>query len=154
MNVSDGGSGGKPGQDFDLNLAPIIDCFTVLITFLLASASYLAVGILDTNLAVEGAAGAATDKKPPAIRLDIVLNPRKEISLKVTGKGKLDKTIPPEGEDWNKDALMAEIRQIQAKWPDTKSAVLSAEDDVEYSNIVKIMDTVRTKLPSILLGGL
>jgi biopolymer transport protein ExbD len=33
--------GGGNGQEVELNITPIIDCFTVLITFLLASASFL-----------------------------------------------------------------------------------------------------------------
>ena len=154
MNIGDGGSGGKPGQDFDLNLAPIIDCFTVLITFLLASASYLAVGILDSNLAVEGVASAENKKKPPAIRLDINLAENYAIDIKVSGKGKMNKTIPASEEGWNRDALLSEIQGIQQRWPDTKSAVITAGDDVAYLNVIKIMEIIRPKLPSILLGGL
>ena len=37
-------------QDFDVNITPIIDSFTVLITFMLASASFLSVGIFDAGI--------------------------------------------------------------------------------------------------------
>ena len=49
--MSAGNFEGSGGQDFELNLASLIDCFTVLITFLLASASFLSVGILDAGVA-------------------------------------------------------------------------------------------------------
>ena len=39
--------GNSSGQDVDLNITPIIDCFTVLITFLLASASFLSIGFFE-----------------------------------------------------------------------------------------------------------
>ena len=44
------GSGGKKDSDFELNLASIIDCFTVLITYLLVTASFITLGILDVTV--------------------------------------------------------------------------------------------------------
>ena len=44
MSRSRGGS-----LDFELNLAPIIDCLVVLITFMLASASFLSISIFDAR---------------------------------------------------------------------------------------------------------
>jgi biopolymer transport protein ExbD len=56
------GGGGSPGrkskgasQDFDLNLAPIIDCITVLIAFILISTSFISIGLLDAGIATETA---------------------------------------------------------------------------------------------------
>lgn len=154
MNVGESGplKGNSQSQEVDLNLAPIIDCLTVLIIFILASASYLAIGILETNLAVEGAAPPNT--KPPAIRLDIELNIKKEISIRVSGKGKLTKSIAPESDNWNRKELVSQIQQIKKQWPDTQQAVLSATDDVPYKDVVAMMETLRPELPSILLGGL
>jgi biopolymer transport protein ExbD len=43
--------GGGNSQDADINLAPIIDCFTVLIAFMLVSASFLSIGVLDAGIA-------------------------------------------------------------------------------------------------------
>lgn len=72
MNVSSDESGSKGGsQDFDINLAPIIDCFTVLITFMLVSASFLAIGIFDAG--VEAAGTSAANTKPPAVHLELSL---------------------------------------------------------------------------------
>ena len=49
MRVDSGDDGVE--LDFDLNLAPIIDCFTVLITFLLISASYISINIIEASVA-------------------------------------------------------------------------------------------------------
>jgi len=153
VNVGDTGSphGGR-SQDFDINLAPIIDCFTVLISFMLISASFLAIGVFDANLATEGPPAANTP--PPSLRVDVQLNPKMAIQLKVAGKTKMDLAIPATGEDWDLKALTAEIQKLKEQWPDTKSAVLNAADDVEYKHIVRVMETLKTQLPSILLGGL
>jgi biopolymer transport protein TolR len=153
MNVGDSG-GGHNGrsQDFDINLAPIIDCFTVLITFMLVSASFLAVGILDTNLAVSGPAPA--DAKPPSIRMDVELGLGKEIQFRISGKAKIEKRIPAKAGEWDLAALGAEIQSIKKQWPDTNSLILTAHDDMEYVHIVKVMEAMRAHVPSILLGGL
>ena len=36
-------------QDFELNITSIIDCFTVLIAFILTSASFISIGIIDAD---------------------------------------------------------------------------------------------------------
>src|SRR3954462_13573955 len=110
MNVSDGGNGGQGGQsqDFDLNLAPIIDCFTVLITFMLASASFLAIGILDAQIALPGTS-STPNQKPPSINLDVELGANHEIKIKVTAKTKLAKKLPAKADDWDTATLGAEI---------------------------------------------
>jgi biopolymer transport protein ExbD len=56
------GSGGThPAEiDFELNLAPIIDCLVVLITFTLISASFLSVAVFDYGAAPNSASQSST----------------------------------------------------------------------------------------------
>ena len=37
-------------NEVELNLTPVLDCFTVLITFLLASAGFLSIGFFEAAL--------------------------------------------------------------------------------------------------------
>jgi biopolymer transport protein ExbD len=147
MNVSSGGKGG----DVDLNLAPIIDCFTVLIIFLLASASFLSIGILSAAAALPGQ-GASTEK-PPSITLEVELTTKNDVKIHVTGKTKLDRSIASKSGELDTFTLVKEIEGFQAQWPDTKGLILSAEDEVPYSQIVRVMELTRVKFPALLLGG-
>lgn len=158
MSVSmDGQGGGRGGsQDFDLNLAPIIDCLTVLITFMLASASFLSIGLLDAGVAAAGAT-AATDQAPPPVNIAIEIGKSSDFVVKVTGKESL--TIPiasgsqkPDGA-YNYEALTAQLAQLQGKWPMVKAVTLSADNSVEYKDVIKAMDVVRKTMPVVLLGG-
>jgi biopolymer transport protein ExbD len=155
MMTSDGaGPHGGGSQDFDINLAPIIDCFTVLITFLLASASFLAIGIFDSAVAVPGAGDNGA--KPPPVRVDVQLTPTFEIQFKVAGSEKsanFSKRIAPVKNDWNTEGLLQEVEAVQKRWPDVKTLVLGAADDVEYVHIVRLMEVMRPKVPNIMLGG-
>ncbi len=163
MMTGDGGAGphGGQNQDFDINLAPIIDCFTVLITFLLASASFLAIGIFDSSVAVPGANDSNAKAVP--VRVDVELNTNFEMTFKLSGapsakKGDANganytRKLPPVRSGWNTEQLMKELETVQAKWPGAQSMVLSAADDVEYVHIVKLMETLRPKMPNVMLGG-
>jgi biopolymer transport protein ExbD len=148
MNVS---SGDGKGGDVDLNLAPIIDCFTVLIIFLLASASFLSIGILSVSAALPGQ--GASQEKPPSITVEVELTTKNDVKIHVTGKTKVDRSIASKAGEINTTDLMREVEGLQAQWPDTKGLILSAEDEVPYSQVVRVMELARVKFPAILLGG-
>lgn len=152
MNVTENGAqGGQGSQDFDINLAPIIDCFTVLITFLIASASFLAVGVLDTEKASEST--VTTDATKPLIRIELELKRDKALKLKVSGQTELDRTIAADKGDWNLAELTGALGDLKGKYPATPNLVLSAEDDIEYLHVVRVMEAAKTKIPAVLLGG-
>lgn len=148
---------GQPegGQDFDLNLAPIIDCFTVLITFMLASASFLAIGVFDAATAANTNVPSA-NQTPPAIRVDVELTGKKELKLRVEGKAKFQKVFPPKEGTYDGTTLVGELKSLKSKFPDTTGFVLTAEDEIEYSQLIGLMEVFRKQVPalSILLGGL
>lgn len=148
MNIGDSS---ERSQDFDINLAPIIDCFTVLITFMLASASFLAIGIFDSSVAAPGP--ASTNAAPPSISIEIVLNTTKEIEFKVTGKTKIDKKLTAQAGDFNTTQLIAELESMKKSFPDTHSITISAADDIEYLNIVRMMEVLKSHIETTLLGG-
>jgi biopolymer transport protein ExbD len=145
------GTGNNGGQDFDLNLAPIIDCFTVLITFMLVSASFLTIGILDAG--VEAAGQTASNAKPPEVTIQLTLKPANSFDLKVTGKGNLSTNIQAKDGKWDLDRLRAELDGVKKRWPASDSLVLSAGDQIEYRDVVQAMDAARKIFPGVLLGG-
>ena len=143
---------GGRSQDFDLNLAPIIDCFTVLITFMLASASFLAIGVFDSGAAADGS--AANSSTPPSIRVDAELTPKKEIVLRVEGRAKFTKSLPAKDNDWNFAALVAEVSELKRSWPDTQGMILNADNEVQYGEVVRAMESLKGHIPAVLLRGL
>src|SRR4051812_4395070 len=85
-------SGGKGSQDVDLNLAPIIDCLTVLVTFMLASATFLSVGVLDAGVGAAGEKSAS--ESPPSVIMQAELGNNQELVLKLSGKANETIRIP------------------------------------------------------------
>ena len=145
------GSRGSQSQDFELNIASIIDCFVVLITFLLASASFLSIGILDAGISAAGA--APTNQEPPPINITVELNKNNIFTIKITGKSTKTIPIPANSGELNLEALGKELTTIKSTWPAVSAITLSAQDLVEYKDVIKTMESVRKVLPAVMLGG-
>lgn len=150
--VSGDSGHGSGSQDFELNLASIIDCLTVLITFVLASASFLSIGLLDAGVAAAGAT-AATDSKPPEVNLTVELGKDHAMTVKIGGKSTSTTQIPAKAGAWDQEALAQNIATLKQKWPELNAAVLTAGDATEYRDVVKTMETIRKTVPAVLLGG-
>ena len=139
-------------QDFELNLASIIDCFTVLVTFLLASSAFLSIGILDAGIAAGGST-TPDAKAPPSIQLSVDLKPNHVMEIHVTGKVNQNIGIAAAGGEWNYTKLVAELDQVKSKFPDVSGVTLKAEESIEYGEVISGMEAVRKSIPAVLLGG-
>jgi len=140
--MSAGGSSSE--QDVELNLASIIDCFTVLITFLLASSSFLSLGILDAGVA---SGGVGVEKEPtPPIQVELKILSGTEYSLKVQGKTHIDRKIA-------NTAVSNELKALKSQFPAVDALVLSAQDDINYDQVIKSMNEIRKTYPAVMLGG-
>jgi len=150
------GDSGQGGQDFEINLAPIIDCFTVLIAFMLVSASFLSLGILDAGVSASGESSATAI--PPEESLTIEVRADHSLQLKVLSRTKqtaeLEQIVAPatSGQS-DADALGKQLTQIKSRWPSLAGATLTAQADVEYKDVVQSMDRIRQDFPAVLLGG-
>jgi biopolymer transport protein ExbD len=157
MNIGSEGTssngGGRGGsQDFELNLASIIDCLTVLITFLLASTAFISIGILDAGVAAGGT--QAQDGTPPPVNITLELGAGHSMTVKTSGKASSSNTIPAvNGAEWNMNALTQRLQALHQQWPTVNAVTLSADGNVEYKDVVQVMDTTRKTIPVVLLGG-
>src|SRR5882672_8122358 len=80
-------SGGS-NQEVELNLAPIIDCFTVLITYLLVTASFLSLAALDVGVSATGTGTPpppAADNTPPPMVMSLEALANGDIKINVRG---------------------------------------------------------------------
>lgn len=121
----------------ELNLVPMIDIFTVLVTFLLMTAVFYRTMILELNLP-----GAETVVQPPAeLQLEVVV---RKAGLEVGDRNKGLLTQIPNGEaGYDLSALSEYLQRVKQKFPDRLDATLLLEPDVPYDSLVQVMDTVR-----------
>jgi biopolymer transport protein ExbD len=145
------------GQDFDLNLAPIIDCFTIIIVFLLTSASFVSIGVLDVNMSSpleDTAAASATESSPPEVTLRLRDAGWITIEVKPVSGPTQSLDFPPESGNPAIAAVTAHLQKIKAESPSLVGATILAMDGVRYKDLVHTVESVRDVLPGVSIGNL
>jgi biopolymer transport protein ExbD len=148
-NLGDGSGG--PSQDFDLNIAPIIDCFTVLIAYLLISASFLSIGFFDVGVSTTSEVTSATVPKTPQEFMAVELQPDGGLLLKLTGPETSIVTLPSKsGRDF--EGLLRSVRETKARFADLSEASVSAGPKVEYREVIQTIEALKKELTKVYVG--
>lgn len=139
-------------SDVELNLAPVIDCFTVLITYLLVSTSFLSIEMLDVNVTVDSEQASNADQTPD-VTLQVRLQDAKTFELTVTGKQPTTYRIPAsKNGEINAAKLRSQLNKVKKRWPQLRDVSVSADPSVDYQDLVLVIETVKSTLPQITLG--
>ena len=125
----------KPAE---LLLVPMIDIFTVLVTFLLMTAVFSRTVILQLNLPPPN---TTWKEPPPGLQLEVMV--RKSL-LQVADRntGPLA-TLPDNASGHDYDGLTEYLKRVKAKFPDKTDASILLESDTPYDTVVQVMDRVR-----------
>jgi biopolymer transport protein ExbD len=149
-------------QEVELNLAPIIDCFTVLITYLLVTASFLTlvavdVGVSMSNPNPDSKAPPPAPVKDPPPTMTMTLAENGEIVLVVSGpKIKKDYSItitPQAPNQWNVQQLESSLKQINASWADLVDVSITSQPNVIFRDLVNLINEVEKIWPKVYISG-
>src|SRR6201993_301686 len=122
----------------ELLLVPMIDIFTVLVTFLLMTAVFSRTVILQLNLP---ASQTEFREPPPGLQLEVMV--RKDlIQVADRNSGPLA-TMPNTPTGYDYDALTEYLKRVKAKFPEKTDASILLEADTPYDTLVQVMDRVR-----------
>ena len=155
--MMDSSSGG--GGEVELNLAPIIDCFTVLITYLLVTASFLTLAAVDVGIS----ANSDTKDTPPPLTNDkplyctMDLTDEGRVIFNVSG-GDLQKDYHvelrgnPDG-TWDAFALASLLEKVKIRWEKLTDISLSAGAKVKYKDLVTIINETKKVMPKVYISG-
>jgi biopolymer transport protein ExbD len=128
----------KKRKPSELLLVPMIDIFTVLVTFLLMTAVFSRTVILELNLPAQQ---ASVPDLPQGLQLEVLVR-KNLIQVADRGTGPL-KTLANTPEGYDYDGLAAYLKLVKAKYPEKTEATLLLERDVPYDTLVQVMDSVR-----------
>jgi biopolymer transport protein ExbD len=125
----------KPSE---LLLVPMIDIFTVLVTFLLMTAVFSRITILQLELpsANETSAGP-----PPEFRLEVIV---REQGLELTNGTDLIATIPSVDGQYDLKTLSSMALDLKRQYPQAKDASVLLERHIQYDYLIQVMDAIRT----------
>ncbi len=147
-----GGGGGKKPVDFEINLIPCIDLFSVLIAFLLMTAVWTEIAKIDVkqkpNMPSEDQP-EEKDEKPLNLTVFVKAN-----GYTVTKKSVVVKEIEKKGDEWDSATLSEVLKGVSAEHPENHDVTVKSEDTVPYQQLITVMDTcLMHKLEGITVAG-
>jgi biopolymer transport protein ExbD len=125
----------KPAE---LMLVPMIDIFTVLVTFLLMTAVFSRIAIVELDLP-SSAATAATQQ--PEFRLEVIV--RKQ-GFELTNGKEVIAAIPKVNGAYDLKALSEAAYSLKQDHPEQDDASVLLERDIPYDDMIQAMDAIRS----------
>jgi len=132
----------------ELNITAFMNLMVVLVPFLLMTAVFSHITILDLNLPPAGDP-AKNNNKPPPFELRVTI--RKHALILSDNKGGLIKRIPALKQGHNYALLKETLKQVKARFPDKTNLTILSEADTHYDDMIQVMDSARS-YPTIYEG--
>lgn len=129
----------KRDTQVELDITAFMNLMVVLVPFLLMSAMFTSISILDLKL--PGMSSASPDKKKDDFELQVTV--RKDALDLSDTKGGMIKHIPITQSGHNYVLLNQTLRIIKFKFPKKTNITILSEPYTSYDSIVQVMDTVR-----------
>lgn len=126
----------KPAE---VMLVPMIDIFVVLVTFLLMTAVFSRVTILQLDLPSADSVGAAS---PPQFRLEVIV---RENGFELTNGETLIAALPKTLDGEYDFAQLSQLaQQLKSENPQVDDASVLMERQVRYDYLIQVMDAIRS----------
>lgn len=139
--IDDGGGNGR-STTVDLNLVPIIDLMSVCIIFLLITAVWTQVSMIQIGSSIYGKKSSDEKVEPPPkaeipFRLDVLKDGYRVIV------GRQTMRVPKiKGGSYDIDKLTAELKKIKELYPEKSDAVITVLDELPYETLIGGMDAL------------
>lgn len=139
-HIDDGGNSGRQATT-DLNLVPFIDLMSVCIIFLLITAVWTQVSMIQIGSSIYGKKSTDQQQAPP---------PRAEIPFRLDVRedgyrvliGRQTVTIAKVNGDYNQAGLVNELKKVKELYPDKSDAVITMKDELPYASLIGGMDAL------------
>lgn len=121
----------------ELDITTFLNLMVVLIPFLLMSAVFSRITIIELNLPTDAA--GSTNK--PKITIEVII---RESRLEIgNGRGVIAR-IKKIDDKYDLQKLSDYLKKIKGNYPDKTDATILIEPDIEYDYMIQIMDVVRS----------
>ena len=129
----------------ELLLVPMIDIFTVLVTFLLMTAVFSRITILQLDLP-SSASGPASE---PKFRLEVII---RQTGLELTNGNAVISDIPRVNGAYDLKSLSEQALSLKHEHPDVNDASVLSEPRIPYDDVIQVMDAIRSAFTHIAIG--
>ncbi|NOR35529.1 MAG: biopolymer transporter ExbD [Woeseiaceae bacterium] len=125
----------KPAHELDVTT--FLNLMVVLIPFLLITAVFSRMTIVELNLPSSAAASSADAGFTPEVIV-------REAGIEISNGKQVIATIPNEDEEFDLDTLSDYMVELKQTYPAQDSAAVLMEAQIPYDYLIRVMDTVRS----------
>ncbi len=120
-----------------LNLTPMMDILTVLVVFLLVTAVFMSITIMELSIPTN-AGGAAPGKQN--INIEVII---RKTGLQITNGSTVQAAIPKKDGTYDIALLSKMLVRLKEQYPGKQDATVLMEPTIEYDYLIQVMDAVR-----------
>lgn len=129
----------RHGASDEINITAFMNLMVILVPFLLITAVFSRLSILELNLP---SAAAGKNENEPALQLEVTIR-ADGLELGERRAGVLQR-FEKTSRGYDLAGLGKALRQLKERFPDKTDAAILLEPDTAYDTLVQVMDTVRT----------
>lgn len=139
-HIDDGGGSGR-STNVDLNLVPIIDLMSVCIIFLLLTAVWTQVSMIQIGASLYGKSSSDAPPEPPPradvpFRLDVLADGYRVVVARQEIR------MPKKGGEYDTERLSTELKKIKELYPDKNDVTVTVLDELPYESLIGGMDAL------------
>lgn len=136
------------GDDYDVEILPMMNLFVVLIPMLLLSAVFVELAVVRLGLPSDEPAAATAPQEPLGLAVAI------EDDRWIVQATKLTPTAIQRDADGAIEKLRVALADVGARFPDNRDVIILSRPDTRYEDIISVMDVSReTGLENVSLLG-
>ena len=120
-----------------LNLTPMMDILTVMVVFLLITAVFTRITIMELSVPTN-AGGSALNT--PNVAIEVII---RKAGLEIANGSSVEATIPKKDDQYDMQTLHEILTRLKALYPAKEDATVLTEPDIKYDYLIQIMDAVR-----------
>ena len=128
----------RSAQPSDLDMTTFLNLMVVLVPFLLITAVFSRITIVELSLPSAAGAAAAIE---PAFRVEVIV---RETGLEISNSRTLIAAIPKVDGEYDLPTLAEMVLSLKRQHPDSTDASVLLEPDIEYDHLIQVMDVVRS----------
>ena len=121
-----------------LNLTPMMDVLTVLVVFLLITAVFTSITVMDLNVPTNTGASASSK---PNFAIEVIV---RKAGLEIANGSSVEAAIPKKDNKYDLKKLSEMLIRLKAQYPQKEDATVLMEPKIEYDYMVQVMDAVRS----------
>ena len=151
MNLKEVTKRERKREDPDVNITAVLNVFLIMIPFLLLTAVFVRIAVVELSLPSLGHGGEGI-QKPQSVVINILAIKEDHFELKSTGLKFPD--INGVNDKSSYEELARRLKEIKQKYTDSQDIVISPVGSIKYDVIVKVMDRCRENgFPNISISG-